>query len=491
MTNSLIGLSREEKLELLQLLEEKHKRQEDKVKYNKIDSLFPKEGPLRKELYTKMQEFFRAGSSHKIRLFLAGNRIGKTTGVGSEFVYHATGNYPDDWAGYRFDKADNWWICGTDSKAIIDTIQPMLLGPMGSYGTGLIPRDCLDLDSLPNLQTSGKIISSFRIKHKSGDYCTVTFKTYKSDVDTFQSFEGSIWIDEECPLDIYAECLKRTMGKHIMMVTFTPLKGATPLIKQLVGNNPKATGSIGESKYIVRCGMRDVPHLTEEDIKIILDGTPPWMREAVELGIPSIKSGIIYQVPWEKISVTRFPIPEHWKRYAGFDVGNKTAAVWFAIDPDTGIHYCYHEYYRVGELPAIHSEMLLAPGHYIPFAIDTAAHQRSSTDGKNLFDLFKSFGLDLHDADKSINTGLWKVWEMLDRGQLKVFNDLSRFYEEYVSYARDEKEQIIKKDDHIMDALRYGIMTGSKLARNKAEFKELNAITLLDLQVSPEFRWEN
>ena len=80
---------------------------------------------------------------------------------------------------------------------------------------------------------------------------------------------------------------------------------------------------------------------------------------------------------------------------------------------------------------------------------------------------------------------------MLERGQLKVFDDLTRFHEEYISYARDEKEQIIKKDDHIMDALRYAIMSGISKARNSIEFKDQDIITLDDLQVSPQFRWEN
>jgi len=49
---------------------------------NRIDSYYPEEGPLRRELYPKHLEFFRAGIEHRERCFLAANRVGKTEGVG-------------------------------------------------------------------------------------------------------------------------------------------------------------------------------------------------------------------------------------------------------------------------------------------------------------------------------------------------------------------------------------------------------------------------
>jgi hypothetical protein len=49
---------------------------------NRIDSYYPDGGPLRRELYPKHLEFFRAGIEHRERCFLAANRVGKTEGVG-------------------------------------------------------------------------------------------------------------------------------------------------------------------------------------------------------------------------------------------------------------------------------------------------------------------------------------------------------------------------------------------------------------------------
>ena len=59
-----------------------------RVSENRIDSYYPDDGPLRRELYPKHLEFFRAGIEHRERCFLAANRVGKTEGVGG--YEHAT-----------------------------------------------------------------------------------------------------------------------------------------------------------------------------------------------------------------------------------------------------------------------------------------------------------------------------------------------------------------------------------------------------------------
>jgi hypothetical protein len=151
------------------------------------------------------------------------------------------------------------------------------------------------------------------------------------------------------------------------------------------------------------------------------------------------------------------------------DVGNRTACLWFVIDPVTGIHYAFHEYYREGQVPAVHAESIAQPGSWIPIAIDTAAHQRSQIDGENLFRLYQEKGLTLHNADKSILTGLYTVWELLVAGRLKFFDDLKQFKEEFLIYRRNEKGDIVKSNDHLMDCMRYAIMSGRDLACNKQE----------------------
>lgn len=60
-----------------------------------------------------------------------------------------------------------------------------------------------------------------------------------------------------------------------------------------------------------------------------------------------------------------------------------------------------------------------------------------------------------------------EVLNQLKSGQIKVFKDLQGFWTEFRRYARDEKGQIRKKNDHSMDAFRYLIVSGRNVARNK------------------------
>ena len=63
-------LTTEQKRELVELLEEKARRK----RYRLINDLFPEKGRYRRDLYPRHMEFFRAGATHRERLFMAANR---------------------------------------------------------------------------------------------------------------------------------------------------------------------------------------------------------------------------------------------------------------------------------------------------------------------------------------------------------------------------------------------------------------------------------
>jgi terminase large subunit-like protein len=87
-------------------------RERTRRNQRKIDRLFPDTGPLRRELYVKHLKFFRAGAVYRERLFMAGNRCGKTTAGAYEMAVHLTGQYPHWWEGRRFDGAIDAWAAG-------------------------------------------------------------------------------------------------------------------------------------------------------------------------------------------------------------------------------------------------------------------------------------------------------------------------------------------------------------------------------------------
>jgi phage terminase large subunit-like protein len=221
------SLSYPEKLELANLLQE----QANRKKYNQFNSYFPDEGPLKRALYDKHVAFFDAGAEHRERLFMAGNRVGKTIAGGYESVCHLTGLYPDWWKGRRFYKPVVGLAAGDTSATTRDIIQNKMLGPFDDIGSGLIPKHLLFGDPVRR-QGIAEAVEEVRVKHVSGGVSRFMLRSYEQGRKIFQGFELDFaWLDEEVPQDVYAEALIRTMTTSgLLMMTFTPLQGLTPLV---------------------------------------------------------------------------------------------------------------------------------------------------------------------------------------------------------------------------------------------------------------------
>jgi hypothetical protein len=201
--------------------------------------------------------------------------------------------------------------------------------------------------------------------------------------------------------------------------------------------------------------------LTEEAKADMLQSYPPFQRDARSKGIPQLGSGAIYPIPESEIVVPDFPIPTTWHHVYGLDVGwNATAAAWFAKDPVSKVTYLYSCYKRGEAEPSIHAAAIRGRGAWIPGVIDPSSRGRNQKDGTSLLDDYKDLGLILHPADNSVESGLLLVWNMLSTGMLKAFKSCQQYFEEYRLYRRDEKGKVVKTNDHIMDAKRYGIVSG-------------------------------
>ena len=186
------------------------------------------------------------------------------------------------------------------------------------------------------------------------------------------------------------------------------------------------------------------------------EATPPHLRDARSKGIPSLGAGAIYPVPESEIKVTDFAIPAHWVRLYALDVGwNRTAAVWGAHDRDNDVIYLVGEHYRGQAEPVIHATAIKAKGSWIPGVIDPASRGRSQADGQTLHKAYKDLGLTLGLANNGVESGIYEVWQRLSTGRLKVFASLTNWFQEYRIYRRNERGQIVKENDHLMDTTRY------------------------------------
>jgi phage terminase large subunit len=182
-----------------------------------------------------------------------------------------------------------------------------------------------------------------------------------------------------------------------------------------------------------------------------------------------------------------FRIPEDWPRFIGADHGfrNPACFLWFAVDYDSNL-FCFREFYRSewiieeickgrGEEPGIIE--LNGKERIEGCWIDpsTKANRGKDSDYQTYLDhLPKDWSL--YCANNEVQTGIDRVKQYLKvddrtgKPQVFIFDTCENLIEQMTQYRYEEltpgqevskniKETPIKKDDHAVDAFRYGIMS--------------------------------
>ncbi|HQZ60680.1 MAG TPA: terminase family protein, partial [Acinetobacter sp.] len=197
MLNTDTVSDRTAKIQLAAALQEKQRR----ISENKL---------LHYKPYKKQMKFHELGSTIRERLFMAGNQLGKTIAGAAEMAMHLTGLYPDWWQGRRYKRPVVAWASGITGETVRDTVQRLLVGRTGEYGTGFIPKHCIIGDPKRAMGTPD-LLDSVQVRHVSGGISRCGFKSYATGREKWQGETLDIlWLDEEPPQDIYTEGLTRT-----------------------------------------------------------------------------------------------------------------------------------------------------------------------------------------------------------------------------------------------------------------------------------------
>lgn len=439
---------------------------------------------------SKQLEFHAAGKSYKERTLLAGNRLGKSYGMGMEDAMHATGRYPDWWQGRTFDEASMvMWIASESIELTRDGIQKIVAGPADKLGTGAIPADCIK-DRTLRSGVVGAIDTLWVRRGGGGDTqggdCAITFKSFDQGRSKFQAAAVHVvHLDEEPPHEIYTESVARTVDtRGIVSLTMTPLKGLTPLIKSMLYERTPF-------QHLTVMTLDDVNHYTDEEKRIIESIYPEHERDARLRGVPTIGSGAIYPVADRAIECDPFPIPAHWRWLQAIDFGFDHPFAWvlMAVDPDTDTIYVVDAYRKSKETPGQHvyaiRQRLMARDprmiEWLPCAWPADGNQHEKGSGEQLAQQYGKAGLKMRvenakfpitgnkDSDTnlvSVAAGISQILERMNGARLKVFRHLSEWFEEKRTYHRhqvhDERgvltSKIVKTSDDLLDATRYGIM---------------------------------
>ncbi len=443
----------------------------------KFRSWFPDSGPLGRAHYAKHVAFFAAGATYPERLFMKANRVGGSESGAYELTAHATGLYPAWWTGRRFTTPIDAWACGTNSETTRDIVQVKLCGSLDiAQATkregGMLPAHLIVHASKRTHGLAGSL-ESLWVRHVSGGTSVIGLKTYEQGREAFEgTAKHVIWCDEEPPEDCYTEMLYRTVTTQgIVMTTFTPLKGRSRVVNGFLEPETEASR---EFKFYIQVGWDDVPHLDDATKRHIIATTPPFQVAARTQGEPSLGSGAVYPIPESEIRIKDFTLGDKWPRVLGLDGARSgfTAAVWLALDRETGTKYCYSVYKRSGVEVPIHASAIKSRGAWIPGVGDLSAVAKA--DGTQYLKLYQDEGLDVVLAEKAVETGVQDVWAELSTGRLKVFASCEPLFQEYRAYHRNEQGVIVKENDHVMDALRYAVRGKGRMIPPPSALKRLS-----------------
>ena len=424
--------------------------------------------------YPRQKEFHDAGRFARERCLIASNQSGKSFSAGAEVAMHVTGRYPPDWNGLRFDKAGPWWVAGITAESTRDNPQRILLGRVGQWGTGMIPKDCIIGEPSRNRSVSDGV-DTVKVRHISGGESTIQFKSYVQGREKFQgeTLQGC-WLDEECEEEIYTEVLTRTnvtMGP--ILLTFTPLLGVTKVVRRFIIDKVPGT-------HFVNMTIDDASHFTPEQRLAIIASYPEHEREARTKGIPSRGSGAVFPVTLESILVDSFPIPDHWAQICAIDFGfdHPTAGVRLAYNRDTDELYVTAAHRAREQTPMMFTSAVKHWGEWIPWAWPHDGHQSGGKfgvqDQAELAQIYRKHGLKMHMTHATFEAGGFGfeagITDMLERfqtGRLLVFRELREWQEEFMLYHRKDGI-VVKEHDDLLSATRIACIM-RRIAKTKTE----------------------
>jgi phage terminase large subunit-like protein len=426
--------------------------------------------------YPKQREFHAAGATHRERLLMAANQVGKTWAGGSEAAMHATGRYPDDWPGRAFGKPTVAWVGSPTSHTLRDNPQRVLLGRMGEHGTGTIPRDAIA--ELVPARNIADLMDTIVVRWGGGGdvqagHSLIGLKSYEQGREKWQGETLDwLWYDEESPTEIYTEGLTRTnVTRGPVWLTFTPLLGMSDVVRRFL-QEPSP------DRHVTSMTLEDAQHYTDEDRERIIASYPEHERDARTKGVPVLGSGRVFPITDETIACEYRDFPSHWPRIGGMDFGwdHPFAAVELVWDREQDTVYVRKAYRQRQSTPIMHAAALREWGRDLPWAWPRDG-KRETLEGAGiaLARQYRSQGLNMlhehaqfEDKSVSVEAGIMDMLDRMQTGRFKVFKPLNEWWEEFRLYHRKDG-RVVKEGDDLMSATRYAVMM-LRYASTKAQY---------------------
>lgn len=448
----------------------------------------------------------------KIRLYIGGNRSGKTVGGIIEDIWWVTKTHP-------FIDVEQIWpepirgrICSVDfinghEKIIIPEI---LRWCPRSYFRGGSWLSAYDRDTHTIYFANGGSIELM-----SNDQALDKF------AGTSRHF---IHFDEEPPEDIYKECMARLIDTGgCAWFTMTPVEGMTwiydtiyePGISQ--GSN-EIEGQL-MTILVVEVDMFDNPFVADEEKEIYITLLDKNDIQARVHGKFVRRGGLIYVDFDEKLHIIEPSTPSRdylWVASLDHGFRNPTAWLWHAVNFE-GRVITFREHYASGLVIAEHAKIVRAinsehgkePDYYVG---DPSIKNSNPVSGTSVLEEYVKFSIPIILGNNDVQAGIIRTARYLksqpdEHGNSVPFwliteNCTNTIWEikryRWASWAHKRteqdhnvKEEPVKKDDHAMDSCRYFFMSrpdlrAEQIGTSKPDYSQI--MGQVSTAISP---WEN
>lgn len=443
---------------LLKLLREREQRDKDRLLFTHYE-----------HWYWWQNKFCEYTKDNYEVCLMAANQVGKSV-VGTDIdAMHLTGDYPEDYPGHKFEFSPLIWCLGYSMEKTRDLLQTKLFGKYDKshgFDGGLVPKDRITGWEGVNVPNAMRTV---KVKHKLGGTSVCQFWSYTQGQHAIMGdVVDFVHIDEE-PKDqtIRPQVLTRTINGDKgrggrVIYTFTPENGRTDLVVKFMDDPSK-------DQAFLKVGWRDAPHITHEKAERLLSQYPEHQRKMRSEGEPMLGHGRIYDIADEFILCDPFPIPDFWDVIVGMDFGydHPQAFCKLAIDPDNDVIYLTNSWKqsKVSANDAWGATRSWASGVPVAWPADGLMHEKGRDVTVQQKDHYRDAGFLMlpehatwQDGGNSVENGLYEITDRQRTGRFKVFRGNEAYMEEHRNYHRDEKGKIVKVDDDLLDAGRYGYM---------------------------------
>lgn len=412
--------------------------------------------------HAKQKEFHSSEAQGK--LYIGGNRSGKSVGGVVEDIWWLTGKHP-----YRKTPElpiRGRLVCVDFPNGWEKIIKPIL-------AQWIPPSELID----------GSWESSWEARARKLNLANGSFleiMSYEQDTDNFAGASRHFThFDEEPPKTIWNECRMRlidTAGSW--WITMTPVEGMTWVYDDLYEK---------QACEIIEVDISENPYISSVEVETALSGLDEQEMAARRSGKFQQIGGLVFK----QFNTTHHVIPKLLKypkdalivKSIDHGYNNPTSVHWHLISPND-IVVTFAEHYRSEWTISQHAHKIAEKEGGINYRgpirgyADPAMKQRNPLNGNSVITEYRRLGIPLIPSNNDVQTGLARMMGYLNHGKWFITEDCPNLIREMRRYrwkTRESKklqekhgnyDEPHKKDDHAVDDCRYFFMSRPQLAPN-------------------------